>query len=72
LFSGQRPVAAYVVFALPLVALLPIALALGFAPRMWRQRWWTWGARVHYTVVVLALLVFLPFLSYWNLLSFRF
>jgi hypothetical protein len=27
---------------------------------------------VHYTVVVLALLVFLPFLSYWNLLSFRF
>jgi CubicO group peptidase (beta-lactamase class C family) len=72
LFSGQRPVAAYVVFALPLVALLPIALALGFAPRMWRQRWWTCGARVHYTVVVLALLVFLPFLSYWNLLSFRF
>ena len=38
----------------------------------WLRRWWAWCDRLHYTSVLLALILFLWFLNSWNLLGFRF
>jgi hypothetical protein len=68
---GDRALA-YLVFTLPLLALLPTALATALAVSAWRQRFWGTASRLHLTLVALALLLFIPFLGYWNLLGFRF
>lgn len=51
-----------------LALLLPLAVALPVIVVTWRGRYWTPGRRVHYTLVVLAALVFAWWLNYWNLL----
>ncbi|GAH86542.1 unnamed protein product, partial [marine sediment metagenome] len=46
--------------------------ALFFAYVGWKNKYWTFCGRLHYTLVVLASLFFLWFLAYWNLLGFHF
>ncbi|HYN87917.1 MAG TPA: serine hydrolase domain-containing protein [Ardenticatenaceae bacterium] len=48
------------------------ALLLVLAPFVWRERSWGRVARVHYVVVTLAAVTFVWFLTYWNLLGFRY
>jgi CubicO group peptidase (beta-lactamase class C family) len=68
---GDRT-AAYVAFSLPLAAMLPTAAAVALTIRAWREAFWGTAARVHLTAVTAALILFLPFLAYWNLLGYRF
>ncbi len=61
--------------ALFAAALIAAALALGsalFAVLAWKNGYWSIVGRMHYTLVVLALLAFVLWLNNWNLLEFRF
>lgn len=61
--------------ALPLL-IIPLATAiltigsLIFAARAWRDRYWTWLGRIHYTLVALSAAVFTGWLGYWVWRSF--
>jgi CubicO group peptidase (beta-lactamase class C family) len=57
------------------IALIAAFLALGsaiFAALAWKDGYWSLPERTHYSLVVLALLVFVWWLNNWNLLGFRF
>jgi CubicO group peptidase (beta-lactamase class C family) len=56
----------------PLVASVLVPLAVIGAIVAWRRPLWSWPARLHYTVVTALAVAFLVFLSYWNLLGFRY
>jgi CubicO group peptidase (beta-lactamase class C family) len=56
------------------VALIAAILALGstaFAALAWKNGYWGLSGRIHYTLVVLALLAFVWWLNNWNLLGFK-
>jgi hypothetical protein len=36
----------------------------------WRHRYWNLANRLHYTAVVAAAILMVPFLYHWNLLGF--
>jgi CubicO group peptidase (beta-lactamase class C family) len=61
-----------ILLILPILSILLTIGALFFAYVAWKNKYWTVCGRVHYTLVVLASLVFLWFLAYWNLLGFHF
>ena len=55
------------------VQYLTAVLALGMVGLTifaWRRGWWTFMARVHYSVLTLAAVMLIPFLIYWRLLGF--
>jgi CubicO group peptidase (beta-lactamase class C family) len=56
--------------AVHLAVLLALA-SLYFAWRAWREKYWGWLGRIHYTLVTLAGLVFIWLAIYWNWLGFR-
>jgi CubicO group peptidase (beta-lactamase class C family) len=58
------------VFAIPQVCVALTALALVFCLVAWKQRYWRFSGRLHYTLVVLAGIGFCWFTYYWNLLHF--
>jgi hypothetical protein len=60
--------------ALMAIALIAAVLALGsaaFAILAWKDGYWSLTGRVHYSLVVLALLAFIWWLNNWNLLGFH-
>jgi len=61
-----------ILLILPILSALLMIGALFFVYVAWKNKYWTVCGRVHYTLVVLASLVFLWFLAYWNLLGFHF
>ncbi len=61
--------------ALLAIALIAAFLSLGsivFAALAWMKGYWSLPDRLHYTLVVLALLSFVWWLNNWNLLGFKF
>jgi len=59
-------------FTIPLIAaILALASAL-FAALAWKNSYWSFLERIHYTLVTLALLAFIWWLNNWNLLGYRF
>jgi hypothetical protein len=61
--------------ALLSIAIVAAVLALSsavLAVLAWKGRYWSIVGRVHYSLVVLALLAFIWWLNNWNLLGFRF
>ncbi|WP_323171283.1 serine hydrolase [Natrialba sp. PRR66] len=56
-------------FAMPLAATVATLAAAGYIVPVWRERLWSFLARVHYTVVVGSLAVLLWLFHYWNLLG---
>jgi len=70
------------VYGVPVVAiaflcipLLTTVLTLGlfiFSTWAWKNNYWSLMRRSHYSLITLAALVFIPFLTYWNLLGFQF
>lgn len=52
-----------------MIFLLALGLALAFALLMWHRRYGTLWERLYYTLVVYAALIYLWWLSYWNLLG---
>lgn len=66
------PPALKILLALPVASVLFLIGSFFFAAAAWMRGYWTGCARVHYTLVFLAGLVFLLFLNSWNLLGWRF
>jgi len=66
------PASLYVALTFPLLAIPCAALALFLLPRVWRADGWRFGARLHYTLAIVAAVAFLLVLNYWNLLGYRF
>ena len=56
---------------LPLIGLALTALAVVLAVRVWRESYWTRGARLLHTAGVVAAVAFVWFLNHWNLLGYR-
>ena len=52
-------------------SLLTLCLPV-FAAMIWKNRDGSMVERIHYTFVMIAALIFIPFLMYWNLWGFRF
>lgn len=66
------PPTAIALFTLPLIT---IAFSLGillYSVLAWMSPQWSWGDRIHYSLVGLAAIVFIAIASYWNLLGFKF
>ena len=59
-------------FTIALVAALLALASFGFAVLAWKNSYWSLLARIHYTLVALALLAFIWWLNNWNLLGYRF
>jgi CubicO group peptidase (beta-lactamase class C family) len=57
---------------IPLVTAALAVAVLVLAVLAWRRHTWSFGGRLHYSLVALAGWLFLWFVSYWNLLGFRF
>jgi hypothetical protein len=57
---------------LPLMAAILTPGVVAFAVLAWRNGYWSFRGRVHYTLVTLAALGLAWWLNYWNLLGFRY
>jgi CubicO group peptidase (beta-lactamase class C family) len=57
---------------IPIVTTLLAAAVLGFAVWTWKSRSWSVWARLHYSTVAAAGLIFVWFFVYWNLLGFHY
>jgi CubicO group peptidase (beta-lactamase class C family) len=57
---------------IPILTTVLAAIVLYFAGREWKRQSWSAWARVHYSVIAAAGLVFVWFFVYWNLLGFRY
>jgi hypothetical protein len=75
----RPPVLAYgqlgpipILLILPLIATVLTPLLLVFTVLAWKGKYWTFLARLHYSLVGVAAGAFVPFLWYWNLLGFRY
>jgi hypothetical protein len=56
---------------LPLIAIVLTVVGVILTVLAWTRRYWTTFGRIHYTVVVGAALTFIIWLSYWNLIGFK-
>jgi hypothetical protein len=65
------PLYLYALLCIPLVTTV-LAIVLPLAGAMaWRSAQWPWLSTLHYALVAVALVAFIPFLVYWNLLGFN-
>lgn len=58
--------------AIAIVAAVLVLSSTALVVLAWKDSYWSIAGRVHYTLVVLALLAFIWWLNNWNLLGFRF
>ena len=58
--------------AVPLLALALTAVQAGFTVAAWVRGWWTATGRALYTFIFIVAVLFLWFLTYWNLLGFKY
>jgi len=56
-------------FIIPYLTAIAAAFVVYLAYRAWRERWWSWFGRLHYTLVALSLVSFTWFLSYWEFIG---
>ena len=61
-----------VFLVIPFIALVLAVGVLIFSGIVWVKNYWSWCSRLYYLLVLLAFVVFLWFLNYWNLLGFKF
>lgn len=61
-----------ILLVLPLISVVLATAALIVTFLSWKNKYWSWCSRLHYTLVVLAALAFIWFLNYWNLLGYHF
>ncbi|WP_414588635.1 serine hydrolase domain-containing protein [Scytonema sp. PCC 10023] len=66
------PTIVVALLCLPLVTTVPTFVLTFFAGLAWIDKRWSLMTRLHYSLIALAALVFIPFLAYWNLLGFQF
>jgi hypothetical protein len=68
----QVPTGFKVLLVLPIVAAVLTPPFLALVTRLWLQPAGTLASRIHLTIVALALVVFIPWLYYWQLLGFNY
>lgn len=66
------PPSIWLLMTVPLIVAALSGVAVGWTVLVWKQHYWGFVGRVHYTLVVLGLLGFVWFFATWNLLGFRF
>ncbi len=66
------PTIVVALFILPLITTVLILALLIFSIVIWKYKYWSIFGRLHYSLITLAALIFVPFLAYWNLLGFNF
>lgn len=66
------PSAMKIFLVFPIISAVLTIGALIFAVLAWKRKYWTGCARLHFTLIVLASLIFIWFLNYWNLFGYRF
>lgn len=71
-FYKGVPATLAAVLALPVLAIPVTLAAVWFAVKAWREDAGGGPARVAYTLIVLVLLLFIPFLAQWNLLGWQY
>jgi CubicO group peptidase (beta-lactamase class C family) len=64
----DKPFTFYILMALPYILAALGLLMLVFTVLAWTRRYWTWGGRLHYTLLTLSALSVLWGMGYWNLL----
>lgn len=69
LYSIPSSLIAFLVIAI-IAAIMALASA-AFAALAWKNGYWSTSGRLHYTIVVIALLAFIWWLNNWNLLGFK-
>jgi len=71
-FANGAPPAIVALYCLPLLSAALALAMLVFAVLAWKNRYWSFIGRMHYSLVASAALVFIWFLNYTDLLGFRF
>ena len=66
------PSALKVFLFFPIISAVLTIGALIYTVLAWKKKYWTGCARLHFTLIVLASLIFIWSLNYWNLFGFRF
>jgi len=66
------PSALKVFLVFPIISAVLTIGVLIYTVLAWKKKYWTGCARLHFTLIVLASLIFIWFLNYWNLFGFRF
>jgi hypothetical protein len=66
------PTVVVALLVLPLITTFLTLALLIFSIVIWKYKYWSTFTRLHYSVITLAALLFIPFLAYWNLLGFQF
>jgi CubicO group peptidase (beta-lactamase class C family) len=67
-----KPAALIPWLLIPLVGSLLSIGAVIYTVLAWKQKYWTLWERIRYSIVTAAMLVFIVWLNYWNLLGFKF
>jgi CubicO group peptidase (beta-lactamase class C family) len=68
LYTGNLPLWTFIPALSIIVALLALEM-IGFTALAWTQRFWGLTGCIHYTLVTLAAVGFVWFMSFWNLLG---
>jgi hypothetical protein len=66
------PTVIMALLCLPLITSVLSLVLLFFTIYAWKNNYWSWIELMHYSLITLAALIFIPFLAYWNLLGFQF
>jgi hypothetical protein len=69
--SGNLDFLFYTVLTLPIIlGLLALIISI-FAVLAWKNRYWSLGGRIHYTLLAAAAMANSWFLYYWNLIGYK-
>ncbi|MDE4908674.1 beta-lactamase family protein [Methanogenium marinum] len=71
MFDRTTPFALTAALAVPVIASGLSVVAALFVIPVWKERYWTIGHRVHYTIVTTGLFMLVWWVNYWNLFFFR-
>ena len=71
MFGQTVPLALSAVMTVPVIAVLLSVVAAIFAVPVWRRRSWSVWHRVHYSIVVIGLIMLAWWVNFWNLFVFR-
>ncbi|MCU0552698.1 MAG: hypothetical protein MUC48_25495 [Leptolyngbya sp. Prado105] len=66
------PAIVVVLLCIPILTMLMTIGLVFLVAIAWKNRLWSTLTRLHYSLVTLAAIAFLPLLGYWNLLGFQF
>ncbi|MGC9517267.1 MAG: serine hydrolase [Methanomicrobiales archaeon] len=68
----QVPVTVILLFTIPVIATLFTVGTLISTIFVWKNKYWDLKNRVHYTLVLASLVIFIWWLNFWNLLGYNF